>query len=59
MLVGQRAEVIRMVRSGKKTSAEAARLFGVNRSTISRLLAVARHSPALAIERSARQQRRR
>ncbi len=35
-----------MVRSGKKTSAEVARLFGVHPSTISRLMASA------AIERS-------
>jgi len=30
-----------MVRSGKKTPADAARLFSVNRSTVSRLLAFA------------------
>jgi predicted DNA-binding protein (UPF0251 family) len=47
-----------MVRSGKKTAAEAARLFGVNRSTISRLLAIARHHPLPAIARGARRKRR-
>ena len=41
----QRAEIIRMVKSGKKTPADAARLFSVNPSTVSRLLAVARHDP--------------
>src|SRR5258708_29353876 len=34
----QRAEAIRMVRSGQTSAAEAARLFGVHRSNISRLL---------------------
>ena len=56
LLEPQRAEVIRMVRAGKKTPAEAARLFGVNRSTISRLLAVNRHNPLPAIERHVRTQ---
>ena len=50
LLANQRSEIIRMVGSGKKTPAEAARLFDVNRSTISRLLAVARHNPAPAIQ---------
>ena len=59
LLENQRSEVIRMVRSGKKTPAEAARLFGVNRSTISRLLAVARHNPLPAIHRPTRKHRRR
>jgi DNA invertase Pin-like site-specific DNA recombinase len=35
----QQAEVIRQVQAGEKTAAEAARLFGVHRSSISRLLA--------------------
>ena len=33
----QAAEVVRMIRSGRKTKAEAARLFGVHPSTVSRL----------------------
>jgi DNA invertase Pin-like site-specific DNA recombinase len=37
----QRVEVIRMVTTGTKTAAEAARLFGVHRSSISRLMAQA------------------
>jgi DNA invertase Pin-like site-specific DNA recombinase len=37
----QRAEAIRMVTSGQTSAAEAARLFGVHRSNISRLLAQA------------------
>jgi len=40
----QRAEVVEMVNSGTKSAAEAARLFGFHRSTISRLLAVERLS---------------
>jgi DNA invertase Pin-like site-specific DNA recombinase len=40
----QRKEIVQMVNGGAKTAAEAARLFGVNRSTISRLLAVERFS---------------
>jgi DNA invertase Pin-like site-specific DNA recombinase len=36
----QRAEIIEMVNSGTKSAAEAARLFNVHRSTISRLLGV-------------------
>ena len=35
----QQAEVIRQVQAGEKTAAEVARLFGVHRSSISRLLA--------------------
>ncbi len=38
----QRAEVVEMVTSGRKTGADAARLFGVSRATISRLLSQAR-----------------
>lgn len=37
----QRAEIVRLVRSGRKSAAEAARLFGVHRATISRLMAQA------------------
>jgi DNA invertase Pin-like site-specific DNA recombinase len=37
----QRAEIVRLVRSGRKTAAAAARLFGVHRATISRLMAEA------------------
>jgi len=58
LLANQRSEIIRMVGSGKKTAAEAARLFDVNRSTISRLLAVARHSPPSPTEASSRKRRR-
>lgn len=38
----QQAEVLRMVQKGEKTAADIARLFGVHRSSISRLLAKAR-----------------
>jgi DNA invertase Pin-like site-specific DNA recombinase len=38
----QRAEIIKMVNDGAKSAAEAARLFNVHRSTISRLLGVER-----------------
>src|SRR5262249_43152744 len=44
----QRAEIIDGVSSGKRTAADAARLFDVHSSTVSRLLAVAR---ALALIR--------
>jgi DNA invertase Pin-like site-specific DNA recombinase len=37
----QQAEVIRQIQAGEKTAAEVARLFGVHRSSISRLLAKA------------------
>jgi DNA invertase Pin-like site-specific DNA recombinase len=40
----QRAEVLRMIRSGEKSAAEAARLFSVHRSSISRLLSLNRLS---------------
>src|SRR5262252_6565148 len=36
----QKAEIVAMVASGRKTAAEAARLFGVHPSTVSRLLGV-------------------
>ncbi len=45
----QRAEVVDMVNTGRRTGAEAARLFGVNPATISRLLATARHQGASAV----------
>jgi DNA invertase Pin-like site-specific DNA recombinase len=34
----QQEEIVRMVRKGKKTAADAARLFGVHRATVTRLL---------------------
>ena len=34
----QQAEILQLVRKGKKTAADAARLFGVHRATVSRLL---------------------
>lgn len=37
----QRKEAVKMVRSGRKTSAEVARLFGVHPSTICRIIAAA------------------
>ncbi|HET6518208.1 MAG TPA: recombinase family protein [Geminicoccaceae bacterium] len=42
----QRAEVVDMVASGRRTAAEAARLFGVHRATVGRLLAAQRAGPA-------------
>ncbi len=39
----QRDEVVDMVSSGRRTGAEAARLFGVNPATISRVLSSVRH----------------
>jgi DNA invertase Pin-like site-specific DNA recombinase len=38
----QREEILRMVNSGKTSAAEAARLFGIHRSSVSRLLSQAR-----------------
>jgi DNA invertase Pin-like site-specific DNA recombinase len=40
----QEAEIVRMISRGRKTAADAARLFGVHPATISRLLARARAS---------------
>jgi hypothetical protein len=37
----QRAEILRIVNSGKTSAAEAARLFGLHRSSVSRLLSLA------------------
>jgi DNA invertase Pin-like site-specific DNA recombinase len=41
---GQRTEVLRMIRCGEKSAAEAARLFSVHRSSVSRLLSLSRFS---------------
>jgi hypothetical protein len=38
----QRAEILRMVNSGKTSAAAAARLFGLHRSSVSRLMSQAR-----------------
>lgn len=38
----QRAEIVELVGSGRKTAAESARLFGVHPATVSRVLAVSR-----------------
>jgi DNA invertase Pin-like site-specific DNA recombinase len=43
--VNQQTEIIKMVNSGAKSAAEAARLFGVHRSTVSRLLSQERLEP--------------
>jgi DNA invertase Pin-like site-specific DNA recombinase len=37
----QRADILRMVNSGKTSAAEAARLFGLHRSSVSRLISQA------------------
>lgn len=44
----EQAEIITIVSRGKKTAADAARIFGVHRSTVSRLLANARMKTAMA-----------
>jgi DNA invertase Pin-like site-specific DNA recombinase len=44
----QKAEIVRMISRGRKTAADAARLFGVHPATISRLLARARVSSDLS-----------
>ncbi|MCB4821248.1 recombinase family protein [Roseicella aerolata] len=49
----QRAMVVRLVESGQKTAAEVARLFAVDPATVSRLLAVARHTASATTEASA------
>ena len=49
----QQAEVIRQVQVGEKTAAEVARLFGVHRSSISRLLARASLDDLTAQDRRA------
>jgi DNA invertase Pin-like site-specific DNA recombinase len=43
----QRAEILRMVNSGKTSAAEAARLFGLHRSSVSRLISQARAENAI------------
>jgi DNA invertase Pin-like site-specific DNA recombinase len=45
----QRAEILRMVNSGKTSAAEAARLFGLHRSSVSRLISQANSEKAVAI----------
>jgi DNA invertase Pin-like site-specific DNA recombinase len=45
----QRAEILRMVNSGKTTAAEAARLFGLHRSSVSRLMSQARAEGAAVV----------
>ena len=40
----QRKEIVKMVSEGKKTAADAARLFGVHPATVSRLLRAANAS---------------
>ena len=45
----QRTEILRMVNSGNKTAAEAARLFGLHRSSISRLISQARAEGVAAV----------
>lgn len=51
--VDQRTEIAAMVVSGRKTSAEAARLFGVHPSTVCRLLAGAAQSASQRSRKSA------
>ena len=43
----QQAEIVRMISRGRKTAADAARLFGVHPATISRLLSRARAGASL------------
>jgi DNA invertase Pin-like site-specific DNA recombinase len=43
----QQTEIVRMISRGRKTAADAARLFGVHPATISRLLARARAGASL------------
>jgi DNA invertase Pin-like site-specific DNA recombinase len=45
----QVAEILRTVNSGNKTGAEAARLFGLHRSSISRLISQARAEGVAAV----------
>jgi hypothetical protein len=45
----QRDEILRMVNSGNTTAAEAARLFGLHRSSISRLMAQANAKDVAAV----------
>lgn len=48
LLPQQQAEVVRMVTKGKKTAADAARLFNVHPATISRLLAQTRNTAVVS-----------
>ena len=43
------AEILRMVNSGKTSAAEAARLFGLHRSSVSRLISQANSEKAVAV----------
>ena len=45
----QRTEILRMVNSGKTSAAEAARLFGRHRSSVSRLISQARAENPAAV----------
>ncbi len=45
----QRAEILRMVSSGKTSAAEAARLFGLHRSSVSRLISRANAEKAVVV----------
>ena len=45
----QRAEILRMVNSGKTSAAEAARLFGLHRSNVSRLISQANSEKSAAV----------
>jgi DNA invertase Pin-like site-specific DNA recombinase len=45
----QRAEILRMVNSGKTSAAEAARLFGIHRSSVSRLISQANSVKAIVV----------
>jgi DNA invertase Pin-like site-specific DNA recombinase len=45
----QRAEILRMVNSGKTSAAEAARLFGIHRSSVSRMMSQANAEKAIAV----------
>jgi len=42
----QEQEIVKLVRTGQKTAADAARLFNVHPATVSRLLARSRPAPA-------------
>jgi DNA invertase Pin-like site-specific DNA recombinase len=45
----QRVEILRMVNSGKTSAAEAARLFGLHRSSVSRLISQARAEKGVVV----------
>ena len=49
--LNQRAEILRMVNSGKTSAAEAARLFGLHRSSVSRLISQARAEKVAVVAR--------